>query len=92
MGPSPAADGPDRRLADLGDEALQFRFATPSKTHSPLTEEHGGIVVYVYLPSPLGASHARGTEAGAIIGQPTVRIPRLTVGGTDEEVAGGMGI
>jgi hypothetical protein len=57
------------------DEALQFRFATPSKTHSPLTEERGGIVVYVYPPDPLGADHARGTEAGAIIGQPTVRIP-----------------
>ncbi len=57
------------------DEALQFRFATPSKTHSPLTKEHGGIVVYVYLPNPLGTDHVRGTEAGAIIGQPTVRIP-----------------
>ncbi len=57
------------------DEALQFRFATPSKTHSPLTEEHGGIVVYVYLPDPLGTASVRGTEAGAIIGQPTVRIP-----------------
>ncbi len=57
------------------DEALQFRFATPSKTHSPLTEEHGGITVYVYLPDPLGTDHAKGTEAGAIIGQPTVRIP-----------------
>jgi hypothetical protein len=57
------------------DEALQFRFATPSKTHSPLTAEHGGIVVYVYLPDPLGTEHSKGTEAGAIIGQPTVRIP-----------------
>jgi hypothetical protein len=57
------------------NEALQFRFATPSKTHSPLTEERGGIAVYVYLPDPLGTSHARGTEAGAVIGQPTVRIP-----------------
>jgi hypothetical protein len=56
-------------------EALQFRFATASKTHSPLTEEHGGIVAYVYLSSPLGTAHARGTEAGTIIGQPTVRIP-----------------
>ncbi len=57
------------------DEALQFRFATPSKTHSPLTEEHGGIVVYVYLPDPLGTAHVKGTEAGAVIDQPTVRIP-----------------
>jgi len=56
------------------DEALQFRFATPSRTHSPLEQEHGGIVVYVYLPDPLGTAHARGTEAGAVIGQPTVRI------------------
>ena len=57
------------------DEALQFRFATPSKTHSPLAEEHGGIGVHIYLPDPLGTVQARGTEAGAIIGQPTVRIP-----------------
>ena len=57
------------------DEALQFRFTTPSKTHSPFTEEHGGIVVYVYLQNPLGTDHVRGTEAGAIVGQPTVRIP-----------------
>lgn len=56
------------------DEALQFRFATPSKTHSPLTEEHGGIAIYVYVPDPLGAAQARGTEAGEIIGQPTVRL------------------
>ena len=57
------------------DEALQFRFVTPSKTHSPLTQEHGGIVVYVYLPDPLGTAHVKGTEAGSIIGQPTVRMP-----------------
>jgi len=57
------------------DEALQFRFATPSKTHSPLAEERGGIAVYAYLPDPLGTASARGTEAGAVIGQPTVRIP-----------------
>jgi len=57
------------------DEALQFRFATPSRTHSPLMEKHGGIVVYVYLPDPLGTAHVKGTEAGAIIGQPTVRVP-----------------
>jgi len=57
------------------DEALQFRFATPSKTHSPLTEAHGGIAAYVYLPNPLGTAHVKGTEAGAVIGQPTVRIP-----------------
>ena len=57
------------------DEALQFRFATPSKTHSPLTEEHGGIAVYVYLPDPLGTAHVKATEAGAVIGQPTVRVP-----------------
>jgi len=57
------------------DEALQFRFTTPSKTHSPITEDHGAIVVYVYLQNPLGTDHVRGTEAGAIVGQPTVRIP-----------------
>ncbi len=58
-----------------GDEALQFRFSTPSKTHSPISEDHGAIAVYAYLPSPLAADHIKGTEAGAVIGQPTVRIP-----------------
>jgi len=57
------------------DEALQFRFATPSRTHSPIDAERGGISVFVYLPDPLGSEHARGTEAGAVIDQPTVRIP-----------------
>jgi len=66
-------------------EALQFRFATPSKTHSPLTEEHGGIVVYVYLPDPLGTTHVKGTEAGAIIDQPTVRFPFASVSTTPVE-------
>jgi len=57
------------------DEALQFRFATPSRTHSPIEEARGGIGVYVYLPDPLGSESTRGTEAGAVVGQPTVRIP-----------------
>ena len=57
------------------DEALQFRFATPSRTHSPIEAERGGISVFVYLPDPLGTEHVKGTEAGAVIGQPTVRIP-----------------
>jgi hypothetical protein len=70
------------------DEALQFRFATPSKTHSPLAEKHGGIVVYVYLPDPLGTAHVKGTEAGAIIGQPTVRVPFVSAAaGPAETVA-----
>ncbi len=56
------------------DEALQFRFTTPSKTHSPLTDRHGAIAVHVYLPDPVGAAGVRGTEAGELIGQPTVRI------------------
>jgi TldD protein len=34
----------------------------------------------------------KGQGARVSVGQPTVRIPRLTVGGTDEEVAGVMGI
>ncbi len=57
------------------DEALRFRFATPSRTHSPIEEQRGGIAIHVYLPNPLGTDHVRGTEAGAVIGQPTVRIP-----------------
>ena len=67
------------------DEALQFRFATPSKTHSPLTEQHGGIVIYVYLPSPLGTAHVKGTEAGAIIDQPTVPLPFASATATPVE-------
>jgi hypothetical protein len=57
------------------DEALAFRFATPSHSHSPLAERRGAIRVHVYLPSPTSEGLARGTEAAEVIGQPTVRIP-----------------
>ncbi len=57
------------------DEALAFRFETPSHTHSPQTNDRGHIRVYVYLPEPEWAAAARGTEAGELIAQPTVRIP-----------------
>jgi TldD protein len=34
----------------------------------------------------------KGQSARVSVGQPTVRIPRLTIGGTDEEIAGAMGL
>jgi len=55
-------------------EALQFRFATPSHTHSPLTEKRGQINVYVYLPDAQDVGVGKGTEAGALIAQPTVKM------------------
>ncbi len=33
----------------------------------------------------------KGQAARVSVGQPTIRMPRVTVGGTDEQVAGGMG-
>jgi hypothetical protein len=57
------------------DEALQFEFATPSQTHSYQTAERGTIVVYAYLPNPLASDQEKGTGAGNVIDQPTVRIP-----------------
>jgi hypothetical protein len=56
------------------DEALQFRFETPSRSHSSLDALRGEIAVYVYLPTP-ETGGSRGTAAGAVIDQPTVRIP-----------------
>jgi hypothetical protein len=56
------------------DEALQFRFATPSQAHSSLDALRGSIRVYVYLGDPRG-DDAKGTGAGAVIDQPTVVIP-----------------
>ena len=56
------------------DEALQFRFATPSQAHSALDALRGSIRVYVYLPDPRGDA-AKGTGAGAVVDQPTVVVP-----------------
>jgi hypothetical protein len=56
------------------DEALQFRFATPSQAHSSLDALRGSIRVYVYLPDPRGDA-TKGTGAGAVIDQPTILIP-----------------
>ena len=56
------------------DEALQFRFATPSQAHSSLDALRGSIRVYVYLPDPRGSA-AKGTGAGAVVDQPTIQIP-----------------
>ena len=57
------------------DEALAFVFTTPSLSHVALPEERGRIDTYVYLMDPFGAVHEKGTGAGEIIDQPTVRIP-----------------
>jgi len=57
------------------DEALAFRFATPSHSHSSLDELRGAIRVHVYLPDPTVDGSVRGTEAAEVIDQPTVRIP-----------------
>lgn len=57
------------------DEALEFRFALPSQSHSDLTELRGSIRAHVYLFDPTDESYVKGTEAGALIDQPTVRIP-----------------
>jgi len=57
------------------DEALQFRFVVPSQAHALLGEARGEIAVYVYLPNPFDGEFERGTGAGGIIDQPTVRVP-----------------
>ncbi|MDD5219448.1 MAG: PDZ domain-containing protein [Candidatus Bipolaricaulis sp.] len=60
------------------DEALQFRFATPSQAHSALDVLRGSLRVYVYLADPRGDA-AKGTAAGAVVDQPTVLIPFASV-------------
>ncbi len=57
------------------DEALAFRFATPSHSHSSVAELRGAIQVHVYLLDPTAEGYIRGTEAAEVIDQPTVRIP-----------------
>ena len=57
------------------DEALAFRFATPSQSHSPLDELRGTIRVHVYVLDPTAEGYVKGTEAAEVIDQPTVRIP-----------------
>lgn len=54
-------------------EALQFEFATPSRSHSELDSLRGIIQVAVYPEDPTVGG--RGTQAGALIDQPTVVIP-----------------
>lgn len=57
------------------DEALEFRFGLPSQSHSALAELRGSIRVHVYLVDPTDEGYVKGTEAGALIDQPTIRIP-----------------
>jgi hypothetical protein len=56
------------------DEALAFRFETPSHSQAENAAERGTIRVDVYLPLA-GEGGSRGTGAGSIIGQPTVLVP-----------------
>jgi len=57
------------------DEALQFEFSPPSRSHSALEELRGTIQLAVYLADPSADEDRRGTEAGEMIDQPTVVIP-----------------
>jgi hypothetical protein len=56
------------------DEALAFRFETPSHSQAENSAERGTIRVDVYLPLA-GEGGSRGTGAGSVIGQPTVLVP-----------------
>lgn len=56
------------------DEALAFRFETPSRSQAGDAADRGVIRASVYLPLPEG-SGSRGTGAGNVIGQPTVLVP-----------------
>lgn len=56
-------------------EALQFEFATPSRSHSELETLRGSIQAFVYLGDPFGDDDRKGTDAGQMIDQPTVVIP-----------------
>jgi S1-C subfamily serine protease len=60
------------------DEALAFRFETPSHSQADNAAERGTIRVDVYLPQP-GANGARGTGAGSVIDQPTLLVPFSSV-------------
>ena len=57
------------------EEALAFRFATPSHSHSSLSDLRGSVRVHAYLADPTDEAFVKGTEAGEVIDQPTVRIP-----------------
>ena len=56
------------------DEALAFRFETPSHSQAEDASQRGVIRVDVYLPAP-GEDASRGTGAGNVIDQPTVLAP-----------------
>jgi hypothetical protein len=56
-------------------EALQFQFATPSRSHSALDALRGVIQVCVYPADPYATEGQRGTQAGPTVGQTTVVIP-----------------
>jgi len=67
------------------DDALAFRFATPSHSHSALTEQRGSIRVHVYLLDPTADGYVKGTEAAELISQPTVQIPFRSATGSPVE-------
>ena len=61
------------------DEALAFRFETPSHSQATDATERGTIRADAYLPGAVSADVARGTGAGSVIGQPTVLVPFTSV-------------
>jgi len=69
-------------------EALAFRFAMPSQTHSPLTELRGVIRVHVYLADPTVEDLPKGTGAAQVIDQPTVTLPFQSATSAPAEVLG----
>ncbi len=60
------------------DQALAFRFETPSHSEATDPTQRGIIRVDAYLPVP-GEGQSRGTGAGNVIGQPTVLVPFSSV-------------
>ncbi len=57
------------------DEALAFRFETPSHSQAVDASQRGTIRVDAYLPSTTAPDASRGTGAGSVIEQPTVLVP-----------------
>ncbi len=56
------------------DQALAFRFETPSRSQGDDPAARGTLRVDVYLPDP-SVDGTRGTGAGSVVDQPTVLVP-----------------
>jgi hypothetical protein len=68
------------------DEALAFRFETPSHSQATDASQRGTIRVDVYLPDTLPADASRGTGAGSVIEQPTILVPFGSLTGSPVDV------